>query len=221
MRQALFVLLFLLGFSESCFGQLGIDNDFWRNSWSCPAEHHKSVVVISCNYPGSARGGGTGVYIEGGFFLTAAHVVDGATSIKATFDDGSAFSLQLKRYDAAADFAILSVLGEEKVKAAPAKISKRKLVVGDIVEVCGHAGLQGLRHFSAAIEGFDGKRVVFDGYAIQGDSGGPIFNNAGEVVAIVSGGALWHEEKIDAGYLKLAVTTPIIGPDVAVMGIAK
>lgn len=221
MKRFAFALLLHLLLTAACFGQLGIDNPFWKDCWSASSDAHKTVVRVACTYPGMMAGGGTGVSVEGGCFLTANHVVDGATSIRVVFSDGKSVQVQVKRFDSVVDFAILIPVEKLPDGLPFSKISKRELKLGEELEVCGLAGGQGLRHFYANVDGFDGKRIVFDGYVIQGDSGGPIFNAAGEVVAVVSGGVLWHEEKIANGNVILSVTTPIIGPDVRKLGIVK
>ena len=220
MKRLILALLFVLA-PLQLYGQLGRTHEFWDSKWSQDAGHHKSVVRILCGGEGSTFWGGSGVLVEGDLFYTAAHVIDGSLTIKVIFQDGKAFEVSIKECFVSRDVAVLKPNGKIPEEYLRAKVFGGSLKVGDKLEACGMAGDEGLRHFTGAVRGYDDSRVVLDGYAIQGDSGGPIFNSAGEVVSIISGGVLWHDGGIISAKGKRQVTTPIIGPRVKVSRAVK
>jgi serine protease Do len=162
-----------------------------------------SVVQIAVLKSG-VRGVGTGVVLDlKGHVLTNWHVVNGATSIQVSFSDGEVLRGSLFREDQAIDLAIVLV---QKQNLRPAVFGdSAKLKVGEDVIAIGHAlGLPGgptvskgvISALNRTIVGEAGQEltgvVQTDAAINEGNSGGPLVNQRGEVVGIntarVSGG---------------------------------
>lgn len=124
--------------------------------------------------------------------MTAAHVVEGASKVSVKVPSGDVFSdVTLLAQDAARDFAILKVAGFElpEVKLGNSNNSKE----GDAVIVIGTPlGEEALTN-SLSTGIVSGIRDTGDGYKViqitapvsKGNSGGPAFNEAGEVIGMV------------------------------------
>jgi len=167
-----------------------------------------SVVVINTverNIPVTAQAGlvslpglGSGVLVSSdGKILTAAHVVQAVDYVSVEFVDGKRVSAHVIGSYPRADVAMLQ-LDTTPPDVVPAKLGDSdKMQVGDDVFVVGAP--YGLSH-SLTVGHVSGKRISKDMVAglsnveilqtdaaiNQGNSGGPMFNMAGEVVGIVS-----------------------------------
>ncbi len=167
-----------------------------------------SIVVVETNsrnvvtgpkmQPATLPGLGSGVLIsDDGKVMTAAHVVQTADDIRVQFHNGTTVAATVLASDPAADLALL------QLKHLPAGVKAAKLgdsdkaEVGDQIFVVGAplgmshtltVGHIGARRKPSTMFG-DLSRAEFfqtDAAINQGNSGGPMFNMAGEVVGIVS-----------------------------------
>ena len=146
----------------------------------------------------SLPGLGSGVVIStDGKILTAAHVVQAADQVSVEFADGKKERAHVSASYPRADIAIVQ-LDFPPAGLIPAKLGNSDIVqVGDDVFVIGAP--YGLSH-SLTVGHVSGKHVSNDSIAglskvevfqtdaaiNQGNSGGPMFNMAGEVIGIVS-----------------------------------
>jgi len=145
----------------------------------------------------SSPGLGSGVLIEGGRILTAAHVVQAADKIEVEFIDGQVAPAKVVASIPCADVALLK-LDWVPVNAAPARIGDSdKMRIGDDVFIIGapygithtlSVGHVSARRRSQVPFGGPVKLELLhtDAAINRGNSGGPVFNFAGEVVGIVS-----------------------------------
>jgi len=147
-----------------------------------------------------ARGIGTGVVIvDKGIILTNLHVVQGASTIRLTFADGTRSQARVIGTQPENDLAVLQALTVPDDLVAASLRSSSDLREGELVVAVGFpfgigpstsAGVvSGLKREYA---GADGRRVIgnliqFDAAANPGNSGGPLVNAEGEVVGIVTG----------------------------------
>ena len=160
----------------------------------------QSVVAINCVattnvmgqvYQSSSAGSGF-VMTQDGYIVTNHHVIDGATKITVTFEDGTEYAARLVGSDSSSDIALIKVeaTGLQAVKIG----SSSHLAVGDQVVAIGNA--LGELSFSLTvgyISGID-RDVNTDGAVMNmlqtdaainsGNSGGPLFNAQGEVIGI-------------------------------------
>lgn len=138
-------------------------------------------------------GYGTGFFIShDGYILTNHHVVDGAKTITVTLKDRSELDAVLIGSDPASDIAVLKIKGKNypalKVGSSSAlKVGEPVLAIGSPFgfDYSASAGI-----VSAKSRNFSREAVVpfiqTDVALNQGNSGGPLFNQKGEVVGINS-----------------------------------
>jgi S1-C subfamily serine protease len=154
-----------------------------------------AVCRIECG-AGPSRDCGSGVLVEArdgrARVLTAWHVVrDGRTSITIRWPDGTSGPARVTAWDSAWDLAVLSTAAPA---AAPVPIAARPPAVGDRLTLAGYGPVPFVyREASGEVTQFVGPSrhpmhmVEVRAAARQGDSGGPIFNARGEVVAVLWG----------------------------------
>ncbi|WP_179119528.1 DegQ family serine endoprotease [Ensifer adhaerens] len=135
---------------------------------------------------------GSGFVIDPtGFIVTNNHVIEGADDIEINFANGSKLKAKLVGKDTKTDLALLKVEPKAPLKAVPFGDS-RKMRIGDWVMAIGNPfGLGG--SVSVGIISARGRNInagPYDNFiqtdaAInRGNSGGPLFNMAGEVIGI-------------------------------------
>jgi S1-C subfamily serine protease len=140
---------------------------------------------------------GTGVIVNrSGAILTAFHVVDGATTIRLSFVDGTRSKGQIVSTDPDNDIAVL--LPERPPQPIVPAVLGGAGQVGDEAYAVGHPlGFVGSLS-SGVISGLDrsietpGGRTLrgliqFDAAVNPGSSGGPLLNRGGQVIGIVTG----------------------------------
>ena len=140
---------------------------------------------------------GTGFVVDGkGHIVTAAHVVDGASSITVKFQDGTTRTAKLLGKDNATDVAVLSVDPSGLTLHPLALGSSATLDVGDQLAAIGDpftyerslsTGIvSGLDRTISAPNGFTVAHAIQTDAALNpGNSGGPVLDAAGKVIGIV------------------------------------
>jgi S1-C subfamily serine protease len=147
---------------------------------------------------------GTGMVISpDGLVLTNNHVIDGATSVTATLADGGRpFTARVIGYDRVDDVALLQLTGASRLTAvsfgnsSQVKIGTAVLALGNAEgrgDVTPAAGtINGLnRSIQASDEGSNttedlNHMLQTNAQIQQGDSGGALANNAGQVIGMVT-----------------------------------
>lgn len=137
--------------------------------------------------------GGSGFLVEGGYVVTASHVVGLSTALDVVFDDGEEYeNVPVASQDSSADLAFL---GPIDTSAPPLDIAEDEaLREGDIIYTAGYAG----EDWSLSVNrGEYGGLSVSDGDVTYlhstaggagGMSGGAIMNGNMEVVGVLIGG---------------------------------
>jgi S1-C subfamily serine protease len=143
---------------------------------------------------------GSGVVVDSfGNILTSLHVVNGATTIKVTFADGTESEAEIVNTMLERDIAVLQAY-DTPLSVVPAVLGNpNSMRVGDEAYVVGNPfGLYGSMS-SGVISGFDRVfrvsnsnleipgMIQFDAAANPGNSGGPLLNRSGHVIGIVTG----------------------------------
>jgi putative serine protease PepD len=140
---------------------------------------------------------GTGFVVDGeGHIVTAAHVVDGASSISVKFQDGTTRTAKLLGKDDATDVAVLSVDAAGLTLHPLALGSSASLDIGDQVAAIGDpftyerslsTGIvSGLDRTISAPNGFTVAHAIQTDAALNpGNSGGPVLDASGKVIGIV------------------------------------
>ena len=176
-----------------------------------------SVVSLSVTGNGG-RGSGSGVVIrDNGYILTNNHVVEGAASVRATFNDGSTAVATVVGADAASDLAVVKV-DKTGLKAATLGQSAAVRVGDQVLAVGSPLGLSGTvtagivsalnRPVNTTQNGMYGApsvTTVID--AIQtdaainpGNSGGALVDLAGQVIGINSAIASTSGGNVGVGF---------------------
>ena len=157
-----------------------------------------STCRVECEDGGGVMSLGSGVLIAHGtgpaahvsLVATAAHVVSSSHSTNVVFQGTSKrIPGKLAAIDRAADVAILCIDKPKDVAAAPICT---KLSVGDRVVREGYPRAGPLRAVRTAIRSISGRYtsngpplVQVTASAISGESGGPVYDSKGNVVALV------------------------------------
>ena len=161
-----------------------------------------SVVGISStiqtnSFYGTSTGTATGsgfILTEDGYVITNCHVIDGASAVSVTTNDGTEYPAQVIGSDATNDVAVLKV--EATGLQAVTLGSSDSLITGDMVVAIGNPlGTLSATQTVGYVSGKD-RDVTTDGSIISmiqtdaainsGNSGGPLFNTNGEVVGITT-----------------------------------
>ena len=162
----------------------------------------KAIVTVQDFFGRSVQqeqdGAGSGWIISAdGLIVTNNHVVDGATSIMITFDDGSSLPVDLKtvRTDSLTDLAVMKVdaIGLPAVKIGDSS----KLREGDWVVAIGNSLGEGIRvtqgivsRKNVSMQDENGNTleglIETDATINPGNSGGPLLNLAGQVIGITN-----------------------------------
>jgi S1-C subfamily serine protease len=143
---------------------------------------------------------GTGVVIvDKGVILTNLHVVQGAGTVRLTFDDGSESEATVKAIQAERDLAVLQAETVPDDLHAATLRSSSDLLPGETVMAVGFPFGIGPSVSSGVVSGLGrefkspegeqeiGNLIQFDAAANPGNSGGPLVTLSGEVVGIVTG----------------------------------
>ncbi len=133
------------------------------------------------------------VFDPAGYILTNNHVVDNATQVMVTFQDGTVYPASIAGRDKDADLAVLKIAAGHSLPALAFGDSSR-LRVGDWVLAIGNpfglagstsAGIVSALHRQIQDTAYD-DFIQTDAAINRGNSGGPLFNMAGEVVGVDS-----------------------------------
>lgn len=176
------------------------ESDAPRDEAEADLEH--GIVLLTVSTPvGNASG--TGIILdEDGSILTAYHVVENAEEAFAEVaSTGQTFRLELRGYDYDRDIALLEPVGSG-TDFDYATISTEEVEVGDAVSAVGNAEGQGFLSVhegeiertvtSSLVQSVDGSPpqrsedvMRTDADVYSGMSGGPLFNDKGEVIGVI------------------------------------
>ena len=150
--------------------------------------------------PSGARmvGTGTGFFIGGdGLLLTAAHLVKACRRIDIWSPDGSAQNARVVRADAAADVAAVMIEGAPRVVLPIARMAppdSRMLVYGypddstrERAVLIPAVGINAIARGYNPSAPPSTEQLIIRATIRHGDSGGPIVNEAGQVVGLIHG----------------------------------
>lgn len=164
------------------------------------------------------EGVGSGFIInEDGDILTNYHVVQGATEVNVTFNNGKEYKAKIVNYDANADLAMIRLVEKVEVPGVAALGDSDLLQAGQEVIAIGNplgkefVGTVTKGIISAAsrsLQNQDGSTSVYiqtDAAINPGNSGGPLINANGEVIGINS--AKISEEGVEGIGFSIPINT--------------
>lgn len=185
-------------------------------SWGEPSTSHQSsaiaatadqqvgvVTITSTLGYQNAQSAGTGMVLTSdGLVLTNNHVIEGSTSIEVTIEStGAVYTAVVVGTDASSDVALLQ-LQDASGLAAVALDDDSGAAVGDAVTAVGNANGGGdllaaagsvtaldqtmtASSDGSSAETLDGL-IQFSAAVVPGDSGGPVFDDEGEVIGMTT-----------------------------------
>lgn len=154
----------------------------------------KLINEVKSKIPENARliSGGSGFLIDSkGFIITNAHVLKGSGAIVVN-STGKEFNANIVHIDMNKDLALLKIEDEEytPLKALPYHIRKGNSELGEEIFTLGYPRNElvlGMGYLSART-GYNGDSLTYQVQisANPGNSGGPVFNQNGEVIGVLS-----------------------------------
>jgi putative serine protease PepD len=159
-----------------------------------------SVVQVTARSASGEPSSGAGVIVdEMADILTSLHIIDGAVELKVMFNDGTTSEIEVVARLPDRDIAVLRALSPP-AQFQPATLGNPgSLSIGDPAFVIGHPfGLHGSLS-TGVISGLDRSMtapglsrpitglIQFDAAVNAGSSGGPLVDQRGDVVGIVTG----------------------------------
>ncbi len=137
------------------------------------------------------QGQGSGFFISSdGYIVTNHHVVDGAIKVEIVSEDGEILEAKIIGTDPGADLALLKVESSKPFPFVP--LGRSEVKPGDWVIAIGNpfglggtvtAGIVSARGRDIGLGAYD-NFVQIDAPVNKGNSGGPAFNQAGEVIGV-------------------------------------
>ena len=161
------------------------------------AKVNPSVVAVVAEQSDGSAAVGTGVIMtESGYIITNAHVISGGKSCWVALDTGVTYDARLVGYDEDEDLAVLRAIADNPLPAAEFGNSDL-LTVGDPVYAIGNPlGELTFTFTGGYVSAKDRSVTMSDGTVMNmlqtdtainsGNSGGPLFNEYGQVIGIVS-----------------------------------
>jgi S1-C subfamily serine protease len=175
------------------------------------ADNSRSTVYLEVrNTDGGVVNRGSGFIVShNGFVVTVAHMkVTPSQRLWAIIGQkaGTSFPLEFKDADEATDVAIWQFPQSTVCRPSVTLASKVPAVL-DPVLALGFPGSSGLTPNTLTVTNLQTQRGFFktDGFLEAGNSGGPVFNQSGQVVAIVHGGGLPGTENNEIIPITLAI----------------
>jgi len=161
-----------------------------------------AIVVVK-----AAGSLGTGVIISGeGFVLTAAHVVKGVKAVRLQLKSGLLLDAEVLRSDEEWDVALVKISGSG-FSCLPLRTDRDPMVGEDVFAIGTPAGVLDFsvsKGVVSAVRELGGRRLIqTDASVNAGNSGGPLLDRTGHVIAIVS----W-KLRPERGYEGIAFAVP-------------
>lgn len=154
----------------------------------------ESVVRVEANHTNGNAEKGSGVLIRSNQVLTANHVIidaDASSVIKVIFKDGTERTATVSKSTKLWDLALLTF---EPVMVKPSPLAARSAANGDKLTICGFPGGGNYAEREGRVVGFRSpdktakpNLFVVSVKCESGMSGGPAFNERGEVVGTLFG----------------------------------
>jgi S1-C subfamily serine protease len=158
---------------------------------------YDDVIGGVCEVTGDIGSGSGFIYSADGYIVTCWHVIDGQSYLDVILHDGTCRRATVVGSDKYSDVAVIKIRGVSNLKPLPLADSDA-LVAGEPVIVVGNPfeifetmtyGVISRTRGMTEVSGFDwwvSNLILFDAAANPGNSGGPLFNNEGQVIGIAA-----------------------------------
>ncbi|MBM6700285.1 trypsin-like peptidase domain-containing protein [Bifidobacterium pullorum subsp. saeculare] len=193
----------------------------WQTVAADVSDSVVSITTVVQN--GSAKG--SGAIIDGGkgTIVTNNHVIDGAQQIQVTLSNGQMYSAQVVGTDTTTDLAVIRLDNPPSGLKAVEFADSDKLAVGEPIMAVGNplgyddtvtAGIvSALNRPVSVMDEDSGEQIVTNAVQIDaavnpGNSGGPSFNAAGQVIGINSSIATASGSSSSAGSIGIGFAIP-------------
>ncbi len=182
--------------TDSTFGKVGTYAEVAAKVAGSVVEIRTETVSTSSIFSQYiTEGAGSGVIITAdGYIITNNHVIEGASTVTVTTHDGSKYPAEVIGYDSESDLAVLKI---DASMLTPAVVGdSTKLVVGEEVIAIGNPlgslggtvtnGIISALARQVTIDGTEMTLLQTNAAVNPGNSGGGLFNLAGELIGIVN-----------------------------------
>lgn len=154
------------------------------------------IMTTTATYQGISAGAGSGVIIHAdGIIVTNHHVIDSASTIRVRLTNGHTYAAILRDSDEAGDIAILKIQPQETLTVARLGYSGALAVGEEVVAIGNPLGMLGGTVTNGIISALE-REVEIEGVTMtllqtnaainSGNSGGGLFNMAGELIGVVN-----------------------------------
>ena len=155
-----------------------------------------STNVFGQSVPSASAGSGF-ILTADGYIVTNYHVIQGGTTVKVTLYNGTTYDATIIGGDKDYDIAVIKIEASDGESFKPVTLGKSgQLAVGDHVSAIGNPLGELTFSMSEGIASSVNRAINVDGTPFNmiqvtcavnpGNSGGPLFNQYGEVVGVVS-----------------------------------
>ncbi|MFC7062708.1 S1C family serine protease [Halobacillus seohaensis] len=148
-------------------------------------DYKESVVVVE-----AGQSKGTGFSIQGdGTIITNHHVIEGKKRISVVFPNSGLHQAEVVDVFPAIDLAVLKIEGEglphlELADQTTFTVGENFTFVGNPLSFTGIANQGNILDYTS-LEGWDQPVLMLDAPIYRGNSGSPVINEKGEVIAVV------------------------------------
>jgi hypothetical protein len=169
---------------------LGQETKYWQ--WEAKKPFHDAIVFVRCRLSENSWSNGSGTIVAADekncWIVTASHIFQSNSAPEMSWDGKTWAVGRFLAKDDESDVAIVWQPTLMKAQSAPLAIESPK--PGDVLSFAGYGGPGSqMRRWTASVRmETDDKKLVGDTSGLDGDSGGGVFNQQGQLVGVISGG---------------------------------
>lgn len=176
------------------------------------------MTTTESHYGRITAGAGSGVIIHGdGVIVTNHHVIDGATTVRVRLTNGNTYEAVVRGSDEDGDIAVIKIQPRETLTVAKMG-SSAALALGEEVIAIGNPlgslggtvtnGIVSATERQINVDGITMKLIQTNAAINSGNSGGGLFNLAGELVGVVN--AKFAAEGVEGLGFAIPIDTAIV-----------
>lgn len=196
-----------------------------QSSWEDIIEQSRDAVVqVYTTHCDASQGRGSGFVVGEDLIMTAAHVVDDASSVTVHMPSGLTLRTELIDFDHDTDSALLRT--ESSTHARPLVLSPAEVRQSAELRVLGYPlhmtqmnatdGTVGAVHEQVEYETFTVSDVfTTNAETNRGNSGGPVLDRSGRVIGLVSGSQVWDDADLPVQGLNFIVPSTSLARNLA------